>query len=467
MSRRRALSLWSLVTLTSTTAQQISFRATSSQRQLGGIAQHQQVHPDLSSHECTGSGQFGLLCLFHNLVLWQKQFYYITSEEISIPEVREGWHLSWHPRGEAMLPEHVTVVSPSALPWEHEQGVQTEYLDQALIYNWLDQGNMFHQMMEAGNFIYATACRLLDACTHDTSHYQLFATGYFEFANDNGLPAAHESLQCLTSRIPRWIEDSYWDDQVVVIGKTAVGLGGHCNESEHEDKLQCEWDSISYMQNEYTSGHRQLLLDCLGVTDQSSKPSQQQTKVTIVQRLLAKGRSMLNVLEMKSAIAATGAEVQIVNMEGKTLKQQAEVLAHSHIYILVHGAAMALYMFLPKHAAIIEIQHHYAHSAVYPSDMHQRTVTRYDMDYHHELLISQKSTDIFLQKDKVLKDEVYQKLTAGEQLQLWEQGLCPGEKDDKLQQHCVQHWIFLAGNMVVDLEMLKDAYHRAWQSLPA
>ena len=104
--------------------------------------------------------------------------------------------------------------------------------------------------------------------------------------------------------------------QVVVIGKTAVGLGGHCNESEHEDKLQCEWDSISYMQNEYTSGHRQLLLDCLEVTDESSQPSQQQTKVNIVQRLLAKGRSMLNVLEMKSAIAATGAEVQIVNMEG-------------------------------------------------------------------------------------------------------------------------------------------------------
>ena len=100
----------------------------------------------------------------------------LAAEEISIPEVREGWHLPWHPRGEAMLPEHVTVVSPSALPWEHEHGIQTEYLDQALIYNWLDQGNMFHQMMEAGNFIYATACRLLDACTHDTSHYQLFAT---------------------------------------------------------------------------------------------------------------------------------------------------------------------------------------------------------------------------------------------------------------------------------------------------
>lgn len=104
--------------------------------------------------------------------------------------------------------------------------------------------------------------------------------------------------------------------QVVVIGKAAVGLGGHCNEFSHTDKRQCEWDSISYMQNEYTSGHRQLLLDCLGVDDQTSRPSQRQTKVTIVHRLLAKGRSMLNMLEIQSALAGTGAAVQIVNMEG-------------------------------------------------------------------------------------------------------------------------------------------------------
>ena len=40
---------------------------------------------------------------------------------------------------------------------------------------------------------------------------------------------------------------------------------------------------------------------------------------------------------------------------GKSLKQQAEALAGAHVYILIHGAAMALYMFLPKHAAIIEV----------------------------------------------------------------------------------------------------------------
>ena len=42
---------------------------------------------------------------------------------------------------------------------------------------------------------------------------------------------------------------------------------------------------------------------------------------------------------------------------GKTLKEQAEILARTHVYVLVHGAALALYMFLPKHAAIIEVSH--------------------------------------------------------------------------------------------------------------
>ena len=37
-------------------------------------------------------------------------------------------------------------------------------------------GQLYHVMMETGNFIYATACRLLGACTHATSHYQLLAT---------------------------------------------------------------------------------------------------------------------------------------------------------------------------------------------------------------------------------------------------------------------------------------------------
>ena len=97
-----------------------------------------------------------------------------NAEEMTIPEVSEGWHAPWHPYGEALLPEHVTVVSPAELPWD--DGITADHIEDALLYNWLDQANMFHVMMETGNFIHATACKLLGACTHATSHYQLLAT---------------------------------------------------------------------------------------------------------------------------------------------------------------------------------------------------------------------------------------------------------------------------------------------------
>ena len=97
--------------------------------------------------------------------------------------------------------------------------------------------------------------------------------------------------------------------QVVVIGKTAVGIGVQC------DDPKCEWDSVPYMQNDYTSGHRQLMLDCLNITE--SEPSQQDTQVVIVQRLLSRGRSMLNILEVHDAIAETGAHVQVFSTEGE------------------------------------------------------------------------------------------------------------------------------------------------------
>ena len=102
-----------------------------------------------------------------------------AAEEITLPEVRLGWYEPWHPHGDARLAEHVTVVHPNSLPWEqiefHNSKLETEHLDQALIYKGLDQRNMYHVMLETGNYIFATACKLLGACTYATSHYQIFS----------------------------------------------------------------------------------------------------------------------------------------------------------------------------------------------------------------------------------------------------------------------------------------------------
>jgi len=98
--------------------------------------------------------------------------------------------------------------------------------------------------------------------------------------------------------------------QVVMIGKTAVGIGVQCEDPK------CEWDSVPFMQRNYTSGHRQLMLDCLGVNEVVAVPSQQETHVTIVQRRLTSGRAMLNMLEVQEGIEGTGADVHIMSLEG-------------------------------------------------------------------------------------------------------------------------------------------------------
>lgn len=104
--------------------------------------------------------------------------------------------------------------------------------------------------------------------------------------------------------------------QVVVIGKSAVGVGVKGCDG---DLTNCEWDSVHHLQNQYTSGHRKLMLDCLGVADDQAQPSQQSTQVTIVQRHYWAGRSLLDVAQMQTAVNSTGAQVQVVNMEGTHL----------------------------------------------------------------------------------------------------------------------------------------------------
>ena len=71
------------------------------------------------------------------------------------------------------------------------------------------------------------------------------------------------------------------------------------------------------MQNSYTSGHRQLMMDCLGTDSQASQPSKNNTRVTIVQRLFSRGRSFLNDLEMQAALQQRGAAVDVVHLEGR------------------------------------------------------------------------------------------------------------------------------------------------------
>ena len=49
---------------------------------------------------------------------------------------------------------------------------------------------------------------------HDAVLAFAVVQGYFKYGDDNGLPAGHESLACLSSKMPRWVGDTFWDDKV-------------------------------------------------------------------------------------------------------------------------------------------------------------------------------------------------------------------------------------------------------------
>ena len=50
----------------------------------------------------------------------------------------------------------------------------------------------------------------------------------------------------------------------------------------------------------------------------------------------------------------------------------------------------------------MQIQHYYARSPAFPSNLYQRTADTYDLDYHHQILIIPRSQDMVLPQQKIL-----------------------------------------------------------------
>ena len=51
---------------------------------------------------------------------------------------------------------------------------------------------------------------------------------------------------------------------------------------------------------------------------------------------------------------------------------------------------------------VMQIQHPYAHSPAFPSNLYQRTVEKYDLDYHHQIMIIPDPHSMVLPQQKIL-----------------------------------------------------------------
>ena len=103
---------------------------------------------------------------------------------------------------------------------------------------------------------------------------------------------------------------------------------------------------------------RQTAYDYAGLTRQqiSSHDSYPPNKITVITRKSKNGRNFGNEVGLIAALRATGLEVEVVEELGKIpFKQVIAKMAGTGILIAAHGAALVNAMFLPQHAAVIEI----------------------------------------------------------------------------------------------------------------
>ena len=97
-------------------------------------------------------------------------------------------------------------------------------------------------------------------------------------------------------------------------------------------------------------------IDNNGVCQLGSYPRFPPRRITIIDRVHHSGRFILNIDELTTALSASGLEFEIVdNLSRLSFEEQVSLMARTGILIAPHGAALTNIMFLPAHAAVIEL----------------------------------------------------------------------------------------------------------------
>lgn len=103
---------------------------------------------------------------------------------------------------------------------------------------------------------------------------------------------------------------------------------------------------------------RQTAYDFAGLTRKqiTSHDSYPPNKITVITRKSKNGRNFANEADVIALLRSTGLEVEVIEDLGKIpFKEVITKMAGTGILIAAHGAALVNSMFLPQHAAVIEI----------------------------------------------------------------------------------------------------------------
>ncbi|KAK9860440.1 hypothetical protein WJX84_005466 [Apatococcus fuscideae] len=405
-----------------------------------------------SSVECVSEPGNPLyqMCTYHNIIVYGLDVIYISDVPVELPK----FDVTWLAIDDSYKLMHVKVMSPAELGLGPD--VQVEQINQAAFWFFGTADNYGHCLGEYAPSLHNLICKLLGLCTYDpAADLRIFRLNQAHIPGENPFPAAiNEAWKCFTPSPVLHLGHAAYDKKAFLVSNGVAGIGAECR---------------AFLWCDANFGRRPLSLDvmksfqhrlgqCIGWDDSALVP-RDPMRVVIFDRKLESRRAILNIAGVQNAICVRypAAEVNTVYAEDMSFKQQALAAASASILILIHGASLANFLFLPKGSVGIHIVGDPGYIA-----LHQ-----WIRDFARDL--PQKPTVLEMTNEApwrmhvvptaILQDGIYQNLDHQQQRDFWTLKTCPAEPQEAADK-CRHVWLVKQLNLDLDVAQLMGFIER-------
>lgn len=324
-----------------------------------------------------------------------------------------------------------------------------------------DDFNWQHYVGEFIPTLHYTLCKYLGRCSYDPKDRRLHIFELFPPSLPNEYKIAQfasDAVACFTHRPLKHVKSSALRGRAVVIQRALIGVGPECRGSWwcHGDP---QWGGgRTRVPSEYLSSYRKRMGECLGFDADKKAAMDPALKILLINRKYTSARSILNLHQVEESLErrySSIATVTVEYMEGKTLREQAQLWNSASIIIHVHGATMGSWPFAPHNGVVVHISprpHGVLHDTMYANELVNDFNAVNNMTY-----VSVENNDdayAHLRSEHVWKDVEWQQLSADDKMKIMETGSCDHIQDNAIKNRCSMWWIHKQTDLVVQPDML-------------